>query len=210
MDILSEFVGVRINCLSDQIDRQEPQMVKVAVPKIHPLFNLERDDPCDIPSLFGMDLVAKSYGSNQSSVGGDGDDDRTPSDGLQNHLPQLLLMTTSIKNGKWVRSPEYRCHLHQGSILFVCRSKRDIKTEDIYKFCNLIEDIVVPFIFKEDISEPGVKKKLLGRLKEEGVRCDEKVYAALFFDTKPLTYIINPFISWLLRVLYFDSYTAPI
>ncbi|KAG6977913.1 hypothetical protein FocnCong_v021692 [Fusarium oxysporum f. sp. conglutinans] len=52
-DRISKVVGVRINCLRDQIDRQEPQMVEVAVPKTHPLFNLEGDDPCDIPSLFG-------------------------------------------------------------------------------------------------------------------------------------------------------------
>ncbi|KAG6977919.1 hypothetical protein FocnCong_v021554 [Fusarium oxysporum f. sp. conglutinans] len=50
-DRISKVVGVRINCLRDQIDRQEPQMVEVAVPKTHPLFNLEGDDPCDIPSL---------------------------------------------------------------------------------------------------------------------------------------------------------------
>ncbi|KAG6977853.1 Ubiquitin carboxyl-terminal hydrolase 19 [Fusarium oxysporum f. sp. conglutinans] len=50
-DRISKVVGVRINCLRDQIDRQEPQMVEVAVPKTHPLFNLEGDDPCDIPAL---------------------------------------------------------------------------------------------------------------------------------------------------------------
>ncbi|KAG7402652.1 Ubiquitin carboxyl-terminal hydrolase 19 [Fusarium oxysporum f. sp. raphani] len=164
-DRISKVVGVRINCLRDQISRQEPQLVEVAVPKTHPLFNLEGDDPCDIPALFGVDLVAKSYSNNQSN-----NDETPPADDLQNPLAQLLLMTTSVKGGEWVHSPDYRRHLHQGSILFVCRSKRDIKTDDIHRFCNLIEEIAVPFILKEDASSPGAKKRLLSRLEEEGTR----------------------------------------
>ncbi|KAH7159315.1 hypothetical protein DER46DRAFT_702380 [Fusarium sp. MPI-SDFR-AT-0072] len=112
-DRISKVVGVRINCLRDQISRQEPQLVEVAVPKTHPLFNLEGDDPCDIPALFGVDLVAKSYSNNQSN-----NDETPPADDLQNPLAQLLLMTTSVKGGEWVHSPDYRRHLHQGSILF--------------------------------------------------------------------------------------------
>ncbi|KAL3587959.1 hypothetical protein FPOAC2_13858 [Fusarium poae] len=164
----SKVIGVRINCLRDQIDRQEPQMVEVAVPKTHPLFNLEGDDPCDIPSLFGLDLVAKSYSSNQSSDGGNDNDD--DDDGLQNPLAQLLLISTSIKDGKWVYLPDYRRHLCRGSVLFVCRSKRDIKMEDIHTFCNLIEKIGVPFVLKENPSDSGARKRLLNQLEEEGVR----------------------------------------
>ncbi|KAH7182245.1 hypothetical protein BKA60DRAFT_589704 [Fusarium oxysporum] len=95
-DRISKVVGVRINCLRDQISRQEPQLVEVAVPKTHPLFNLEGDDPCDIPALFGVDLVAKSYSNNQSN-----NDETPPADDLQNPLAQLLLMTTSVKGGEW-------------------------------------------------------------------------------------------------------------
>ncbi|KAG7414884.1 Ubiquitin carboxyl-terminal hydrolase 19 [Fusarium oxysporum f. sp. raphani] len=101
-DRISKVVGVRINCLRDQISRQEPQLVEVAVPKTHPLFNLEGDDPCDIPALFGVDLVAKSYSNNQSN-----NDETPPADDLQNPLAQLLLMTTSVKGGEWVHSPDY-------------------------------------------------------------------------------------------------------
>ncbi|KAF9762083.1 hypothetical protein IL306_003565 [Fusarium sp. DS 682] len=173
---ISKVVGVRINCLRDQIDRQEPQMVEVAVPKTHPLFNLEGDDPCDIPSLFGLDLVAKSYSSIQSSTGDDGDDDTPPADDLQNPLAQLLLMTISVKDGKWVRLPNYRRHLCHGSILFVCRSKWDIRIKDIHNFCNLIEEIAVPFICKEDAPGLGAKKRLLSQLEKEGVRCGMKYY----------------------------------
>ncbi|KAK2926830.1 hypothetical protein FoTM2_013700 [Fusarium oxysporum f. sp. vasinfectum] len=156
-DRISKVVGVRINCLRDQIDRQEPQMVEVAVPKTHPLFNLEGDDPCDIPSLFGLDLVAKSYSCNQSSDGGNGNDD--DDDGLHNPLAQLLLMSTSIKDGKWVYLPDYRRYLCRGSVLFVCRSKRDIKKEDIHTFCNLIEKIGVPFVLKRESIRFWCKKE---------------------------------------------------
>ncbi|KJZ70306.1 hypothetical protein HIM_10313 [Hirsutella minnesotensis 3608] len=169
-DRISKVVGVRINCLRDQVDRQEPRMVEVAVPKTHPLFNLEGDDPCDIPSLFGLDLVAKSYGCNRSSAGNDDDDDVPPADDLQNPSAQLLLMTTSVKDGNWVCLPSYRRHLRHGSILFVCRSKRDIKMEDIHKFCNLIQEIAVPFVSNENASDPGARERLLTQLEKEGVR----------------------------------------
>ncbi|KAF4433435.1 hypothetical protein FACUT_8163 [Fusarium acutatum] len=71
-DRISKVIGVCINCLCDQINRQELQIVEVTVPKTHPLFNLEGDDPCDIPALFGMDLIVKSYSNNQPN------DDKTP------------------------------------------------------------------------------------------------------------------------------------
>jgi hypothetical protein len=77
-------------------------------------------------------------------------------------------MTTSVKDGKWVRSPDYRRHLNQGSILFVSRSKRDIKTDDVHRFCNLIEEIAVPFVLKENASSPGAEKRLLSQLAEKG------------------------------------------
>jgi hypothetical protein len=173
---ISKVVGVRINCLRDQIGRQEPQMVEVPVPKTHPLFNLEGDDPCDIPLLFGMDLVAKSYSNNQSN-----DDDTPPADDLQNPLAQLFFMKISVKNGKWVGMPDYRRHLCQGSVLLVShRPKRDIRKEDIHNFCNLIEEIAVPFILKEDASDPGAKKRLLSRLEEEGTRRGMKYYGEIY------------------------------
>ncbi|KAH7468017.1 hypothetical protein FOMA001_g15876 [Fusarium oxysporum f. sp. matthiolae] len=40
-DRISKVIGVRINCHRDQIARQEPQMVEVAVPKTHPCLTLE-------------------------------------------------------------------------------------------------------------------------------------------------------------------------
>ena len=79
-------------------------------------------------------------------------------------------MTTSVKDGKWVRLPDHRRHLCHGSILFVCRSKRDITVEDVHTFCNLIEKIAVPFMLKGDASSPGAGKRLRGQLEEEGIR----------------------------------------
>ncbi|RSL76916.1 hypothetical protein CEP52_017758, partial [Fusarium oligoseptatum] len=134
-DRTSKAIGVRINCRRDQANRHEPQMVEVVVPKTHPLFNLEGDDPCDIPSLFGLELVAKAYGGNPRS-----EDNGPPSDDLKNPLAELLLTTTSVKNGEWVRLPSYRRHLCLGSILFVRRSKRDLQLKDVDALCNLIEE----------------------------------------------------------------------
>jgi hypothetical protein len=44
--------GVRINCMGDQA-LGKPELVSVAVPRTHPLFNLEGDDPLCIPDLLG-------------------------------------------------------------------------------------------------------------------------------------------------------------
>ncbi|KAH6982542.1 hypothetical protein EDB80DRAFT_768201 [Ilyonectria destructans] len=163
-DRTSKAIGVRINCRRDQATRHEPQMVEVAVPKTHPLFNLKSDDPCDIPSLFGLELVAKAYDGNRS----DGEDGLPPSDDLANPLARLLLVRTSTKDGKWVHLPNYWSHQSLGSILFVDRSKRDVNRQDIIAICSLIEEVAVPFILKEDASEPGARRRLVDRLKQEG------------------------------------------
>lgn len=42
--------------------------------------------------------------------------------------------------------------------------------EDIHTFCSLIEKVAVPFLFKENASSPGIRKRLLSQLEEEGVR----------------------------------------
>lgn len=164
-DRTSKVIGVRINCRRDQATRHEPQMVEVAVPKTHPLFNLEGDDPCDIPLLFGLELVAKAYDGGLCK-----EDNGPPSDDLKNPLAELLLTTTSVKNGEWVRLPSYRRHLCLGSILFVRRSKRDLQIKDVDALCNLIEEFAVPFMLKEDASDPSAKKRLLDQLKQEGSR----------------------------------------
>ncbi|KAJ3453420.1 hypothetical protein MRS44_017667 [Fusarium solani] len=175
-DRTSKAIGVRINCRRDQATRHEPQMVEVAVPKTHPLFNLEGDDPCDIPFcrityrlsdtfLFGLELVAKAYDGSLCK-----EDNSPPSDDLKNPLAELLLTTTSVKNGEWVRLPGYRRHLCLGSILFVCGSKRDLQIKDIDALCNLIEKFAVPFMSKEDASDPSAEQRLLDQLKQEGSR----------------------------------------
>ncbi|RMI90289.1 hypothetical protein CDV36_016635, partial [Fusarium kuroshium] len=162
-DRTSKAIGVRINCRHDQANRREPQMVEVAVPKTHPLFNLEGDDPCDIPLLFGLELVAKAYIGNPRN-----DDNGPPPDDLENPLAQLLLTATSVKNGEWVRLPSYRRHLRLGTILFVRKSKRDLKIKDIDALCNLIEEFAVPFMLKEDASDPTTRTSLLDKLEQEG------------------------------------------
>ncbi|KAM6508314.1 hypothetical protein FALCPG4_018187 [Fusarium falciforme] len=162
-DRTSKAIGVRINCRRDQANRREPQMVEVAVPKTHPLFNLEGDDLCDIPLLFGLELVAKAYSGNPRN-----DDNGPPPDDLENPLAQLLLTATSVKNGEWVRLPSYRRHLRLGTILFVSKSKQDLKIKDIDALCNLIEEFAVPFMLKEDASDPTARTRLLDKLEQEG------------------------------------------
>ncbi|KAF2175412.1 hypothetical protein K469DRAFT_752133 [Zopfia rhizophila CBS 207.26] len=59
--------GVRINCLGDQTSDGARQLVQVDVPKTHPLFNLEGDDPLDVPEHLGWEWVVKSYTNRRES-----------------------------------------------------------------------------------------------------------------------------------------------
>jgi hypothetical protein len=53
--------GLRINCVGDQA-QGNPSLVTVAVPKTYPLFNIEGDDPLDLPGRLKRQWVAKGYG----------------------------------------------------------------------------------------------------------------------------------------------------
>lgn len=74
-------MGWRINCKHDRVTLGLGDMSPVAVPRAHPLFRLEGDDPLDIPIMLGFDWVAKVY--NRS-----GKDEA----GLENEMAQLLLL----------------------------------------------------------------------------------------------------------------------
>jgi hypothetical protein len=163
-DKAGKVLGVRVNCRRDQVTRVEPEMVQVAVPKMHPLFNLEGDDPCDIPGLFGLDLVAKPYnivrsGYSASNVGGDGS--------LANPLAQVLMCRTTIEGGKWVHSGHWN-EPSIGSVLIVDRIKRDLNIQDVTAMASLIKETAIPFISTEDATKPGARRKLLDRLAEAG------------------------------------------
>lgn len=111
-------VGIRINCTRDQVSKGGIDLAPVPVPKMHPLFNLESDDPLPIPEILGHDWVAKTYG------GGSG-----ATCGLQNSLAQLLFLRLDVEHGKWVgsRGKHGVDGVGSGSVLVVDRRKQEIE-----------------------------------------------------------------------------------
>jgi hypothetical protein len=132
--------GVRINCVRDQ-KRGEPELVMVGVPKTHPLFNVEGDDPLDIPSRLNRKWVCKTYGGKAQNKTQEG-----ASEGLLNPLGQLLLLSLSVEKGKWIgmRPPWNSSGI--GSILVVDRGGKNINTEEVEAMCKFIQQSVSPLM----------------------------------------------------------------
>ncbi|KAK7429145.1 hypothetical protein QQZ08_004360 [Neonectria magnoliae] len=96
----SKATGVQINYRRDQAFQGELEIVKVAMPRMHPLFYLESDDPCDIPSMFGLELVARAY---DGSCGDSGDSYSPPDDDLSNPLAVSARTLRQFVDGESVR-----------------------------------------------------------------------------------------------------------
>jgi hypothetical protein len=133
-------VGIRVNCARDQVPQGGNDLAPVPVPKMHPLFNLESDDPLPIPEILGYDWVAKTYG------GGSG-----PTRGLHNSLAQLLFLRLDVEHGKWVGPREkYGVDgVGSGSVLIVDRRKHEVIEEEVRSMCRLIQDVVVPLMTED-------------------------------------------------------------
>lgn len=118
--------GIRINCKGDQA-RGKPELERVAVPKTHPLFNLEGDNPFDIPDRMDCSWVAKSYLAKSKS-----------GPEFENPLARLLLLRTSVEHGKWTGLQPWWNDPNIGSILVVDRGKEDLDLDDIEDMCGFI------------------------------------------------------------------------
>jgi hypothetical protein len=120
--------GVRVNCTSDKADRGEPDLISVRVPKSHPLFNLEGDNPLRIPDALGLRWVWKSYTASRSHVDGD----TSISEGLANPLASRLRLLS------WDYNPIV------GSVLIVDRNCRDINPSAVRLVDDFIQARILP------------------------------------------------------------------
>lgn len=152
--------GVRINCLGDQ-GRGKPDLEPVEVPKTHPLFNLEGDDPFAIPEVLNKSWIAKAYAGKPK----DGTDD--VQNGLQNPLARLLLLKTSIKNGKWQGLHPWWHDPNIGSILVVNRQGGDLTVGQVRDMCSFIRREVYPLMTGELAMSPDGEEELLAEITEE-------------------------------------------
>jgi hypothetical protein len=162
--------GVRINCVGDQASRGEPELVPVAVPKTHPLFNLEGDDPFPIPDSLGCSWVAKAYGGGGKvqSSNPSGGDDHVRRD-LENPLARLLLLQTSVTNKKWDGLRSWWHDPTIGSILVVNRRGRDIEIGEVRAMCRFIEQVVAPLMTEERALTPDGRREVLAAVTEENL-----------------------------------------
>jgi hypothetical protein len=158
-------VGIRVNCASDQVSQGWIGVAPIPVPKMHPLFDLESDDPPTIPEILGHDWVAKKYG------GGSG-----ATRGLQNSLAQLLFLRLDIENSRWVGSRESHGvdRVGGGSVLVVDRRKHEVKEEEVRSMCRLTKDVVVPLMTEETARLSNGRRMIVQAVK---AAADKYVYS---------------------------------
>ncbi|KAM0724063.1 hypothetical protein Q7P37_000243 [Cladosporium fusiforme] len=153
--------GVRVNCARDRATNGGIDLAAVRVPKMHPLFNLEGDDPLPIPEMLGHIWVAKVYG------GGSG-----PTRGLENSMAQLLFIRPEVQNGRWVGSQEkYGIEGSvSGNVLIVDRTMHTVREEEVRSVCKFIQDVAVPLMTEEAARAPDGEDRIMGAIKEAAGR----------------------------------------
>ncbi|KAH8696805.1 hypothetical protein GQ44DRAFT_634075, partial [Phaeosphaeriaceae sp. PMI808] len=162
-DRVGKVKGVRINCLGDQAGDPGRQLLQVDVPKAHPLFNLESDDPLDIVEYLDMEWVVKSYGGKYgSSVQDDGEQHLA-----DNPLVRLLLLQVRWKDEEWGEVSQRRLAHARGSVLVVDRTKKDLTVDVVRAMCEMIEQVVAPLIAENREAGQRGKRKVL-----EGITVD--------------------------------------
>jgi hypothetical protein len=151
--------GVRVNCVGDQANKGEGDVVAVDVPKTHPLFNLEGDDPLSIPDILGWAWVAKRYR-------GQGKTGSTSEGGTDNPVARQLLTQTSLRSEKWGGV----CQSWQdplGSVLIVNRRGGDLDVGRVRKMYDFIEQVVGPLMTVERGRSEAGRREVLDSISME-------------------------------------------
>ena len=142
-------------------------MVPVLVPKTHPLFNLEGDDPFSIPGRLKRVWVAKAYGGKPKSDSG-GSPNHARQD-LENPLARLILLRTSIKDGKWEGLSPWWHDPEIGSILVVARRNGHVEVGEVRALCDFIREKVSPLMTEERALTPDGQHEVLAAISEENL-----------------------------------------
>jgi len=129
--------GVRINCVGDQAGDPARQFVQVDVPKTHPLFNLESDDPFNIPNHLDLFWVAKSYGAKYAGK----------PDLAENPMLRLLqlLLASDYEEPNWGEVSRRRAAWEKESVLVVYR-QGDLEVKMVKAMCRMIEELVISLV----------------------------------------------------------------
>lgn len=133
--------GVRVNARGDQIVCGRPPFELVDVPRRHPLFSYEGDDPSSLTEQLGppvRPLCAKRYQPDPSWK----DLDELP-DRFDNTFLDLLYLDLDPESPGWGQRLE-RCKDQVGSILVVDRGGGDLSVEEVERLYRFGEDWVLP------------------------------------------------------------------
>ncbi|KAK5660528.1 hypothetical protein OQA88_13077 [Cercophora sp. LCS_1] len=153
--------GVLVDCPADQKERREPELVSVYVPKTHPLFNIERDNPLEIPYLYGLSWVTKTSSAEPSPQDEGVHDDRTS---LESPSARLLRPRTNIKNGRWESFSDGVLSKPTGSVLVVNQCGYDLKVEDVQDMVLKIKEFA-PLMTKEWAQVPNGREAVLDAIR---------------------------------------------
>lgn len=140
--------GVRINCRGDCAGDPQREFLAVDVPRAHPLFMLEGDDPLDIPGNFGESWAVYRYKGYKDASADDAQNKHGRS--LQLALSEEIAEDTSRwSESRWGEIPHWRLPDTTGSLLVVNRTKKDLDVRKVKAVCKLVEERVMPLLAQE-------------------------------------------------------------
>jgi hypothetical protein len=151
--------GVRVNCSGDQAGDATRQFVQVDVPRLHPLFGMEGDDPLDIMGNLDEQWIVYRYTGHPDPS----------ADEAQNANAKLLLLAVAehtINSTDWGKIEDWHLPRTTGSLLVVNQSKSDLDVRKVQAACRLIEERIVPLLSNE--SREG-KQAVLKALTQEAL-----------------------------------------
>lgn len=134
------------------------------VPKTHPLFNLEGDDPLCIPERLERIWVAKAYSGKPKN-----NDSHSPNPDLGNPIARLLLLRTSVKDKKWEQWRPWWQDLEIGSILVVARQGGHVEVGEVRALCDFIREKMSPLMTEERALTLGGQQEVLATISEENL-----------------------------------------
>ncbi|KAK1991923.1 hypothetical protein LX36DRAFT_662884 [Colletotrichum falcatum] len=157
-------MGVRVNCTGDRLARREPALVPVAVPKTHPLFNLEGDDLLATANVLGKDWVAGAYRRGGGSSSSSSTTTTTMTAGLaddrSNPEARNLLLRLRVKEGKWAGPSSWWNDPAIGSVLVVDRRGSDLGVDAVEGLCRLVREAALPLMTEDRAPRAGAEDEV--------------------------------------------------
>ncbi|KAI9771045.1 MAG: hypothetical protein M1839_002981 [Geoglossum umbratile] len=139
--------GVRVSCQGDIALLGAEKLISVDVPKTHPLFNIEGDNPFSLSSLLDRTICAKRYPVHPKLKGQDADEH------LANPMVSTLFTELEVSREAFGKTRQ-RWQSGVGSVLFVDRTGNDLLPDTLLDMCSFWESEVSPLLV-EYLREDG-------------------------------------------------------